>query len=157
MCWLLKLKGILGLRSLPAVNSAHASQAGDRVLTSHSRRTKAVSTQYSVQTSHEALLLCLSTLILRILRASFLPCLELVLLQVRYTCKLCGTTTTKAVNPHAWATGTVFGRCDGCQVIHKLTDNLELFHELSGSVINSPIDPDSISIPDGLPQNPYIP
>lgn len=82
---------------------------------------------------------------------------DFVLLQVKYTCKLCSTTTTGAVNPHAWATGTVFGRCDGCQVIHKLTDNLELFHELSGSVINSPIDPDSISIPEGLPQNPYMP
>lgn len=92
-------------------------QASDQVLTSHSRRTKAV----------------------------------------RYTCKLCGTTTTKAVNPHAWATGTVFGRCDGCQVIHKLTDNLELFHELSGSVLGSSISPDSISIPEGLPQKPYMP
>lgn len=81
----------------------------------------------------------------------------LMLLQVRYTCKRCGTTTTKAVNPHAWATGTVFGRCDGCQVIHKLTDNLELFHELSGPLVNSPINPDKISIPESLPQNPYMP
>ena len=80
-----------------------------------------------------------------------------VFLQVRYTCKLCGITTTKAVNPHAWASGTVFGRCDGCQVIHKLTDNLELFHELSGPLLNSPMNPDSISIPEGLPQNPYMP
>ena len=83
--------------------------------------------------------------------------LAFLLLQVKYTCKLCGTTTTKAVNPHAWATGTVFGRCEGCQVIHKLTDNLELFHELSGSIISSPISPDSISIPEGLPQKPYMP
>ena len=62
----------------------------------------------------------------------------------------------KAVNPHAWATGTVFGRCDGCQVIHKLTDNLELFHEL-GSLIENPPNLRSVKIPDGLPQKPYMP
>ncbi len=63
----------------------------------------------------------------------------------------------KAVNPHAWASGTVFGRCDGCQVIHKLTDNLELFHELSGSLFESSPDLNSIVIPKGLPQKPYMP
>ena len=78
-------------------------------------------------------------------------------LQVRYTCKRCGTITTKAVNPNAWATGTVFGRCDGCQVIHKLTDNLELVHEMSGSLLHCSIDPDTITIPESLPQKPYMP
>ncbi len=64
----------------------------------------------------------------------------------------------KAVNPHAWATGTVFGRCDGCQVIHKLTDNLELFHELSGALLEDPsADLQSVKIPEGLPQKPYMP
>ena len=63
----------------------------------------------------------------------------------------------KAVNPHAWATGTVFGRCDGCHVIHKLTDNLELFHEMSGSVMGTPPDLNGIKIPEGLPQKPYMP
>ena len=109
-----------------------------------------------MHTLNQPWLLYLST-VLPVLAICFLQCLASVLLQVRYTCKLCGTTTTKAVNPHAWATGTVFGRCDGCQVIHKLTDNLELFHELSGPLLNSPINPDSISIPEGLPQNPYMP
>ena len=101
-------------------------------------------------------MLCLRT-VLPVLAMNFLPCSTSVFLQVRYTCKLCGTTTTKAVNPHAWATGTVFGRCDGCQVIHKLTDNLELFHELSGPLLHPPINPDNISIPEGLPQNPWMP
>lgn len=64
----------------------------------------------------------------------------------------------KAVNPRAWATGTVFGRCDGCQVIHKLTDNLELFHELSGALLeDSSADLQSVKIPEGLPQKPYMP
>ena len=40
--------------------------------------------------------------------------------QVRFTCNLCGETSTKAVSPHAWASGSVFARCDGCRVIHKL-------------------------------------
>ena len=70
---------------------------------------------------------------------------------------MCGTTSVKAVNPHAWATGTVFGRCDGCQVIHKLTDNLELFHELSGSVLDKPADLSGVKIPDSLSQKPYMP
>ena len=70
---------------------------------------------------------------------------------------MCGTTNLKAVNPHAWATGTVFGRCDGCQVIHKLTDNLELFHELQGSVLESSADLSGLEIPEGLAQKPYMP
>ena len=40
--------------------------------------------------------------------------------QVRFTCNLCGEVSTKAVSPHAWASGSVFARCDGCRVIHKL-------------------------------------
>eukprot|EP00891_Asterochloris_glomerata_P000135 jgi/Astpho2/135/Aster-04600 len=51
---------------------------------------------------------------------------------VRFTCKLCGTTMTKAVNPHAWEQGSVFARCDGprCKVIHNLVDNLRIIKYL---------------------------
>ncbi len=36
--------------------------------------------------------------------------------QVQFTCNLCGEVSTKAVSPHAWASGSVFARCDGCRV-----------------------------------------
>lgn len=78
--------------------------------------------------------------------------------QVKFICKRCGTSSLKAVNPHAWATGTVFARCDGCQVIHKLTDNLELFHEVAGPVIEAGPNMAQVKIcPDNLPQKPYMP
>ena len=40
--------------------------------------------------------------------------------RVQFTCNMCGETTTKMVNPHAWAKGTVFAQCSGCGVKHKL-------------------------------------
>jgi len=40
--------------------------------------------------------------------------------RVQFTCNLCGETTTKMVNPHAWEKGTVFAQCSGCDVKHKL-------------------------------------
>lgn len=40
--------------------------------------------------------------------------------RVQFTCNLCGETTTKMVNPHAWDKGTVFAQCSGCDVKHKL-------------------------------------
>lgn len=40
----------------------------------------------------------------------------LLLLQIKFKCKRCGATTIKPVNPHAWATGTVFAKCGCCQV-----------------------------------------
>ncbi|KAL6769043.1 hypothetical protein ACKKBF_B17265 [Auxenochlorella protothecoides x Auxenochlorella symbiontica] len=49
--------------------------------------------------------------------------------KVRFTCNLCGTQNTKRVNPHAWQAGSVFARCSGCQGVHKLQDNLEVFFE----------------------------
>jgi hypothetical protein len=76
---------------------------------------------------------------------------------VRYTCKLCGTTSLKAVNPHAWTVGSVFGRCDGCGVVHKIIDNLNIFHEMKGDVFAPRIDPTKLRIPGSLPQKPYMP
>lgn len=53
---------------------------------------------------------------------------------LRWTCKLCDATTHSPVNPRAWAGGAVFATCGGCATIHKLRDNLGLFHELAGPV-----------------------
>lgn len=40
--------------------------------------------------------------------------------QIKFTCNLCGVTTIRPVNPHAWTHGSVFGRCGGCDIIHKV-------------------------------------
>ncbi len=40
--------------------------------------------------------------------------------RVQFTCNMCGETTVKMVNPHAWEKGTVFAQCSGCNVKHKL-------------------------------------
>lgn len=46
--------------------------------------------------------------------------------RLRFTCNLCCTVNEKEVNPHAWAQGSVFCRCEGCTVVHKLKDNLKV-------------------------------
>ena len=43
---------------------------------------------------------------------------------MQFTCNLCGETTKKMVNPHAWEKGTVFAQCSGCNVKHKLIGEL---------------------------------
>lgn len=50
--------------------------------------------------------------------------------RIQFTCNVCGTTNTKPINPHAWAEGTVFARCCGCNIVHKLRDNLNLIDEI---------------------------
>uniref|UniRef100_A0A0C9S717 TSA: Wollemia nobilis Ref_Wollemi_Transcript_9939_1401 transcribed RNA sequence n=1 Tax=Wollemia nobilis TaxID=56998 RepID=A0A0C9S717_9CONI len=55
-------------------------------------------------------------------------------MRVAFTCGVCGQRTTRAINPHAYTDGTVFVQCAGCDVYHKLVDNLNLFHELKGSI-----------------------
>ncbi|KAI5056329.1 hypothetical protein GOP47_0028147 [Adiantum capillus-veneris] len=55
-------------------------------------------------------------------------------MRVAFTCNVCGERTTRAINPHAYTDGTVFVQCAGCNIFHKLVDNLKLFHELKGSV-----------------------
>ena len=54
---------------------------------------------------------------------------------MRFTCNICGETSTKAVSPHAWASGSVFARCDGCRVIHKLVGA----HVIFGAVLLGPL------------------
>ncbi|KAJ0515815.1 putative mitochondrial import protein TIM15 [Helianthus annuus] len=51
-------------------------------------------------------------------------------MRVAFTCNVCGQRTTRAINPHAYTDGTVFVQCCGCNVFHKLVDNLNLFHEM---------------------------
>eukprot|EP00898_Chlorokybus_atmophyticus_P003574 jgi/Chlat1/4217/Chrsp27S04303 len=50
-------------------------------------------------------------------------------LQVQFTCKPCGARTSRLVNPWAYKRGTVFVMCGGCNVYHKLVDNLGLVTE----------------------------
>ncbi|KAL3690484.1 hypothetical protein R1sor_016793 [Riccia sorocarpa] len=55
-------------------------------------------------------------------------------MRVAFTCNKCGERTTRAINPHAYSDGTVFVQCKGCDVFHKLVDNLKLFHEMNGKL-----------------------
>ncbi|MCO5595445.1 hypothetical protein L7F22_049487 [Adiantum nelumboides] len=60
-------------------------------------------------------------------------------MRVAFTCNVCGERTMRAINPHAYTDGTVFVQCAGCNIFHKLVDNLKLFHELKGSVFPSSV------------------
>lgn len=75
--------------------------------------------------------------------------------KVKFTCKMCETTSVKRVSPHGWTAGSVFAKCDGCGVVHKLVDNLKIFHEFKGPVFPSTA-PANLKIPDGLPQKPKL-
>nr|GMD04620.1 Hop-interacting protein THI120 [Ipomoea batatas]GME20430.1 Hop-interacting protein THI120 [Ipomoea batatas] len=59
---------------------------------------------------------------------------------VAFTCKVCGQRTTRAINPHAYTDGTVFVQCCGCNIYHKLVDNLNLFHDMK-CYVNSSFNP----------------
>ncbi|KAL1214875.1 hypothetical protein V5N11_010203 [Cardamine amara subsp. amara] len=58
-------------------------------------------------------------------------------MRVAFTCNVCGQRTTRAINAHAYTDGTVFVQCCGCNVFHKLVDNLNLFHEVKYCVSSS--------------------
>ena len=58
-----------------------------------------------------------------------------------FTCNKCQHRTSKAVNPHAYANGTVFVQCEGCLVHHKLVDNLGLFNQMKGPVYSENVRP----------------
>lgn len=54
--------------------------------------------------------------------------------RVSFTCKLClERNLNRPVNPEAWKTGSVFIKCH-CGAVHKMKDNLKIFHELYGDV-----------------------
>ncbi|KAH6821401.1 Zim17-type zinc finger protein [Perilla frutescens var. hirtella] len=61
-------------------------------------------------------------------------------MRVAFTCNVCGHRTTRAINPHAYTDGPVFVQCCGCNVFHKLVDNLNLFHEMK-CYVNSSFNP----------------
>lgn len=42
----------------------------------------------------------------------------------------CEGRTDRMVNPLAWERGTVFVQCSGCEVWHKLKDNMNLIDEI---------------------------
>lgn len=54
--------------------------------------------------------------------------------RLAWTCNLCGGREVSPVNPLAWEKGSVFIRCARCDVVHKVRDNLKIFHELAGQV-----------------------
>ena len=54
--------------------------------------------------------------------------------RLAWTCNLCGGRKVSPVNPLAWEKGSVFIRCPRCDVVHKVKDNLKIFHELAGQV-----------------------
>eukprot|EP00252_Welwitschia_mirabilis_P024484 TRINITY_DN7289_c0_g1_i1.p1 TRINITY_DN7289_c0_g1~~TRINITY_DN7289_c0_g1_i1.p1 ORF type:complete len:217 (-),score=33.18 TRINITY_DN7289_c0_g1_i1:190-840(-) len=64
-------------------------------------------------------------------------------MRVAFTCGVCGQRTTRAINPHAYTDGTVFVQCAGCDVYHKLVDNLNLFHDLKGGIFPMSANPES--------------
>lgn len=66
--------------------------------------------------------------------------------RVSFTCNICShRNENRPINPHAWTNGSVFVRCEDCNLVHKLVDNLEIFHEMQGNVFppkhlrNSPL------------------
>ncbi|KAL8466832.1 hypothetical protein ACS0TY_035774 [Phlomoides rotata] len=61
-------------------------------------------------------------------------------MRVAFTCNVCGQRTTRAINPHAYTDGTVFVQCCGCNIFHKLVDNLNLFQEMK-CYVNSSFNP----------------
>lgn len=54
--------------------------------------------------------------------------------RLAWTCNLCGGRKVSPVNPLAWEKGSIFIRCAKCDVVHKVKDNLKIFHELAGQV-----------------------
>ncbi|KAI5084268.1 hypothetical protein GOP47_0000437 [Adiantum capillus-veneris] len=59
-------------------------------------------------------------------------------LQVTFTCDACGERSQRLINPHAYARGTVFVQCAGCEVYHKLVDNLDLIEEYDFRLESNP-------------------
>jgi hypothetical protein len=49
--------------------------------------------------------------------------------RLQFTCNKCSQRTTRAVNPHALKSGTVFVQCSHCLVHHKIVDHLNLFDD----------------------------
>lgn len=79
--------------------------------------------------------------------------------RLHFTCNICGHRNEKLVNPRAWHEGTVFARCDGCSIVHKLKDNLNLIDEIvySRDEEQQPVDDDvEDAYAQGLPRAPFL-
>ena len=63
--------------------------------------------------------------------------------RLQFTCNKCQQRTTRAVNPHALKSGTVFVQCSHCLVHHKIVDHLNLFEDaqVRASYIHPPVRP----------------
>ena len=47
-----------------------------------------------------------------------------------FTCNCCGARNYSRVNPRAFQEGTMAAQCKKCEVWHKITDHLKLFHQV---------------------------